>query len=166
MILARKQVDYNLPPETVQTPASLSPKKTFHRLPIKRKLALVAMVLCCFVMGIMVAFYYAQVAYLGYKIDTLQHKMVDLRLESHNLDREITQITSLAQIEAIAKEELGMIRPNSEKVVAVAAISFPEKSLAPNQHQQTGDTSMPEEAEKQQVPRNEIIQAFAEMVGR
>ena len=170
MILAREKLEYSSPPEmpqqipNVKSPPQSRRRKTSCRLPVRQKLILVGVVLCCFVMSIMVAFYYAQVAYLGYKIDLLQQKMVDLRLESHNLDQEITKEASLKKIETVAIDELGMIKPSSKDVVPVAAISFPERSVAQNQNQY--HIIQPEEPKKQEEPRNEIIQAFAEMVER
>ncbi|MBM7855932.1 cell division protein FtsL [Desulfohalotomaculum tongense] len=172
MVLAREKLDYNLPPEQPPERLPKAPgRKLPRRDPVRRKLALTFMVLCCFVMGVMVAFYYAQIAYVGYKIELLQHKLAELRLESHNLDQKVSKVVSMKHIEAIATSELGMVKPNSENVVPVSSASIvPDggEQLPPGEQEKQlarrESITLPENPEP--VPPNRFIQAFAEMVER
>lgn len=177
MILAREKLEYYLPQEEVQQQPQphKQPRRKPRRSVVKQKILLTAMVLCCFVMGVMVAYYYAQIAYVGYKIDILQGQMADLRVESNNLEQEVNKLISLKQIEAIATTELGMVRPGNNNVVLVSATSAPTglsdtemlaQTASSNESRQRESITMPETPQTQEVPRNSVIQAFTDMVQR
>lgn len=172
MILAKEKIDYAVPeqPQQHQPPKPKERVITRQQL-IRHKLLTLAMVCCCFVMAVMVAYYYAQVAYVGYKIDSLQRNLAELRLESHGLEQEITKITSLEHIEYLAVSQLGMIRPDSDHVVLVSSQNAqPALSVAqqdPLQEQSPRETiTLPETNKGQEHAQNKIIQAFAQMMER
>lgn len=169
MILAKEKIDYHVP-EQPQKPKPQSRRVTRQEI-IRHKLLSIAMVCCCFVMAIMVAYYYAQVAYVGYKIDCLQNNLADLRLESHGLEQEITKIVSLGHIENVAVNQLGMIKPESDQVVLVSAQfsqQQPEVSQqdTSNEQSQRERITLPDTGKRQDNSQNKIIQAFAQMMER
>ncbi|WP_051688055.1 cell division protein FtsL [Desulfofalx alkaliphila] len=178
MVLARESKEYSLSQEEIKQPPQpqRQGRRAFRRSVVKQKLVLTAMVLCCFVMGVMVAYYYAQVAYVGYKIDLLQGKLAELRIESNNLEQEVNKLVSLKQIEAIAMGELGMVRPDGDKVVLVAGTSVTPETAGEERSATHRDTAyrdrpresitMQETPQDRQTQRNSIIQAFTEMVQR
>lgn len=168
MILAKEKIDYHVP----EQPQTQQPKRrriTRQEI-IRHKLLSIAMVCCCFVMGVMVAYYYAQVAYVGYKIDCLQNNLADLRLESHGLEQEITKIVSLGHIENVAVNQLGMIKPDSDNIVLVSAQSTqPQTEVSVQQNtskeqSQRESITLPEVDKRQDNPQSKIIQAFAQMM--
>ena len=175
MLLAREKLEYSLPHEIPQQQPQQQPepRRKSRGAVVKQKIQLTFMVMCCFVMGILVACYYAQVAYVGYKIDLLNGQLADLRLESYNLDQEVNKIISLKQIEAIATGELGMVRPGSNDLVLVTSplVQADDGNLAAlnvsdELTRQRESISLPETLPNQEQPRNRIIQAFTEMVER
>ncbi|MTI81414.1 MAG: hypothetical protein FH758_11120 [Firmicutes bacterium] len=177
MVLARENLDYNLPqespPEQLSKVTEKSQRKNLGRAQARQKIKLTLMVLCCFAMGIIVAYYYAQIAIMGHKVDTLQNRLAELRLESHSLDQKVTQIASLKHIEAIATSELGMVKPGSRKVMLVATETKVPKNNSQlalgTENQQLSKREyiiLPEEPEKESSPPNRLIQAFADMMDR
>ncbi len=171
MILAREKLDYDFP-QTIEEQQP-KPKRKTHKMPAGQKIVLVSLVLSCFVIGSFVAYYFAQVAYLGYKIDLLQTKLADLRLESHNLEQEVTKITSLEKVEAIAVNEMGMVKPADDNVVLLDAglvqsdsEDAQQKSLAEKQSRSLESITLPQKAEKKDTVPNRFVQAFADMLER
>lgn len=168
MILAKEKIDYHVP-EQPQTHQPKGRKITRQEI-VKHKLLSLAMVCCCFVMGMVVAYYYAQVAYVGYKIDCLQNNLADLRLESHGLEQDITKIVSLEHIENVAVNQLGMIKPDSDKIVLVSAQSTKPLTEVSAQQDTSKEQSrresitLPEVEKGLDNPKNKIIQAFVQMV--
>ncbi|MBO8136618.1 MAG: cell division protein FtsL [Desulfotomaculum sp.] len=175
MLLAREKLEYGAPYESVPEKQKLNEKRqsrtrVSRQAIVRKKVTLTFMVLCCFVMGIMVAYYYAQIAYLGYKIDSLERRLAELRLESHSLDQKVSKITSLQYIEAIATSELGMVKPSGRNVVLVSNSPVEEENTerAPaddeRQLAQKETITLPGETQTDESSRNRFIQAFAEMV--
>lgn len=184
MILAREKIDYQAPeqqwtqqpkqaawPQATQPQAAQRQRQQPRRQQmIRYKLLLIAMVCCCFVMGTMVAYYYAQVSYVGYKIDNLQNSLADLRIESHGLEQDITRIVSLGQIEHVAVNQLGMVKPDYDQAILIASHSIQSKSGESAQQgtsrgqSQAEDSVLPAVEQGSAQQQNKIIQAFTQMV--
>jgi len=170
LILAKEKIDYHVPEQPLkQQPRG---RRVTRQEVIRYKLLSIAMVCCCFVMGMMVAYYYAQVAYVGYKIDCLQSHLSDLRLEGHGLEQEITKIISLGHIENVAVNQLGMIKPDSDQVVLVSS-QFSQHQQPEVSKQDTSDEqshreriTLPDANKRQENSRHNIIQAFAQLMER
>lgn len=132
---------------------------------LEQKLSLFVAVILCFVMGITLVFYYAQVAYLGYKINLLQEEITSLRLESFALEQEVAKATSLAQIERIAVGKLGMVKPDSEDTIILHADFFhhlrfkPEENKGSEKNVESTDVLTEKEENN-----NKIVQAFIELL--
>jgi cell division protein FtsL len=174
LILAKEKLDYQVPQEQPELRQQQTKRKKIARaVMVQQKLLLTFMVLCCFVMGVMVAYYYAQVAYVGIQIDALQKKVADLRLEGYGLEQEVTHIVALEQIEKIATTELGMVKPGAENVVLVSnsntaatADAKAAANTATEPDKQPENITLPESDKTVTQPKNRVIQAFTEMVER
>ncbi|MEG6616422.1 septum formation initiator family protein [Peptococcaceae bacterium 1198_IL3148] len=172
MILAKEKLDYQPQQQPESQLQPVKEKKLSRGQRVQQKLLLTFMVLCCFVMGTLVAYYYAQVAYVGVQIDALQKKVAELRLEGYGLEQEITQIVALEQIEKIATTELGMIKPVDENVVlvsnsnAVANSDIKTENPVTEPDKQVETITLPESDKVDVQPKNRLIQAFADMMER
>ncbi len=171
MILAREKLDYESS-QSIAQQSQAKPKAKSHKLSVNQKIILISLVLSCFITGCFVAYYYAQVAYMGYKIDLMQAKLADLRLECHSLEQKVNELTSLEKIEAIAVNELGMVKPDQENVVLVdkecltTSNETLKQTLAQKQGQNMESVTLPQQPEKETNPRNRFLQAFTDLMQR
>ncbi len=139
----------------------------------KGKILVTGCILALFITGLTIAYYYAQVAAVGYQISQLQNELANLQAEQEYLESQANQLLSLQRIEAIATTKLGMVKPNPKEVVLVAALpkSPQEGQNSPtNQpkpqgaHEHTvGDKDNHEQRENGKSP---IIEALMDLVNR
>jgi cell division protein FtsL len=142
------------------------PKRNF--VPNKAKYSLTLLVLMLFGTGMLIAYYYTQVAISGYEIVKLNKQVATLQQETDSLAEEVNSLNTLGRVEYLATNKLKMVKPDSKDVVVVKA------NLAADNNQ--GNTTVPEtgklqaQAEQQaQGPSaagsNKVVQAFVNLIG-
>ncbi|MHB8171875.1 MAG: septum formation initiator family protein [Thermincolia bacterium] len=141
LILAKENYDY------YNQEHSPRPQKRVRRVKkVKKnhKAVYVFVVLAAFLLGVFFTARYAQVAMQGYQINQLNEKMTALTVENQKLEMEANRLKSLNRIEKIAMVDLGMVKPEEVRFVAVE------------------DTMKTKEVTE---PKNEAIQTLAEKEG-
>lgn len=139
------------------------PKKNHRKksLPGGSRLALTGVVLVCFLVGIVITYYYSQVLAMGYQISRLEKELSLLRVENNNLDEEVHRLASLDRVQSLAINKLGMVKPNSNNILVVAvagkAPQTPDAGVKPGQ----AAVIYPADEEK-----SRLIRAFTELVNR
>lgn len=88
-------------------------------MPVGRRIALTAMILAGFLIGVSITYYYSQVFALGYRLGCLEKELAILRVENNNLDGEVQRLASLDRVESLAINKLGMVKPDSNNVLVV-----------------------------------------------
>jgi cell division protein FtsL len=84
------------------------------------KILMTGLVLFGFALGIMITYFHARMFTLGYQIDNLQEELALLRVENHDLDERVQQLSSLERVETLAVNKLGMVKPDSSNVLLLA----------------------------------------------
>ncbi|HBX22714.1 MAG TPA: hypothetical protein DEF34_03605 [Desulfotomaculum sp.] len=164
MIVAREKPQYyNLPelPGEKKQPRSKPVRRT---LKWKDKFALTALVGLFFCSSLLIAFYFAQVLATGYLLNKTETDLVQLRKESHDLYTRVNQFTSLENVEVLAVNRLGMVKPQNDQVIMVQSVVPPVQSAV------AGTDGTEVEHEIRQVAgekreQNWVIRAFTKMVG-
>lgn len=85
-----------------------------------RKIFLIGMVLLGFSLSVMVTYFQARVFKLGYQIASMQQELALLRVENHDLDEKVQQLSSLERVETLAVNKLGMVKPDGSNVIMLA----------------------------------------------
>lgn len=163
MVVAQERYQhYSLPEEQI----SHRRQPQLKRLPRKKQYILAGLVTLTFITGIVVAFYYAQVLVTGYKISRLNKELTSLQQETNLLSEEVSKLTSLETVEAVATKKLGMVKPDSSHVVKVKA----DLALVSGEDASLKASVTPVEAEggsiKKYLTGHPLVQGFASMVGR
>ncbi|TYO95922.1 cell division protein FtsL [Desulfallas thermosapovorans] len=169
MIVAREKTEYYGLPE--KPSRSRRPRKgaAMRGLLRKERLALTGLVLLGFSCCLVIAFYYTQVLITGYRISMAEKELARLRVESHDLYTEVNQLASLENIEAIAVHELGMVKPQNDRIVIVEqAGPVKQQAVASNDAEdgQAETVTLNDPKEEQQRGQNWLIKTFADMVGK
>jgi len=125
------------------------------------RLALTSLILACFMVGVLITYYYSQVFALGYQINRLQRELAVLRVENHNLEEEVRRLTSLERVEYLAINKLGMVKPDSNNILVVTVAGETPPVPAPNPDGGPAVDSSPAGEEK-----SRLIRAFTELVNR
>lgn len=125
------------------------------------RILLIGMVLLAFSLGIAVTYFQAKVFKVGYQISSLQQELAILRVENHDLDEKVQQLSSLERVETLAINKLGMVKPDSSNVMLLA--------VAGEEQPQTGavesDTAgSPHTGDKENGSL--LFRAFNELVNR
>lgn len=168
MIVAREKAEYYGLPEMPQQKRRPRSHTTKRRLVRREKLALTGLVLLLFITCAMIAFYYAQVLATGYQLNKAKSELALLRKESHYLYTEVNQLSSLKNIEYIAINELGMVKPQNDNIVTVnktEPAAQTENAVAAAAEKETKKQSLGAASENQRE-QNWVIRAFTDMVGR
>lgn len=168
MIVAREKAEYYGLPEMPAQDKRIRRRPAVRGLLRKDRLALTGLVLLGFCCCLIIAFYYAQVLITGYRIGTAEKELARLRVESHDLYAEVNQLTSLENIEAIAVHQLGMIKPQNDRIVVVQEVSPAQQQMVANNEGDTGKAeadTLGRSVEKQQE-QNWLLRTFADMVVR
>ena len=125
--------------------------------------ALSGLILVCFLVGVLITYYFSQVLALGYQISKMETELTLLRVENNSLDEEVHRLNSLERVEYLAVNKLGMVKPanNNILVVAVAGKSQPVM---------TADTAAVKTRVADIFPAGQeesrLIRAFTELVDR
>lgn len=172
MSVAQENFSYHLPEETQRE--IQRPKRQLSRRAVRRgKIMLIGCIFSMFVMGLTVAYYYAQVAAVGYQISQLQNELAILQTEQEYLESQANQLLSLQRVEAIATTKLGMVKPNPNEVVLVAALPKNSQEQQKNQVQQqepqaSTSTTAPEKDnhDNKVAEKSPVIEAFVDLVNR
>jgi cell division protein FtsL len=127
------------------------------------KLALIGLVLVCFLTGVVITVYCSQVIALGYQITNLEKELALLRIENHNLDEEVHRMTSLEQIESIAVGKLGMVRPDNNNILVVTLDGISQQNGTTGSALKKGQAAGNASAEQE---KNPFIRVFTELVNR
>lgn len=139
------------------------------RLRRRGQLALTALILLCFALGIVISLFYAEMIITGYQISRLEKNLANLELETRGLSEEMSKLSSLERVEAVATTRLGMVKPDERQVVLVQA--GPEPAIS-SSSEKTGSPSPGAEAPDSQCkpPGHKtphwVLQALAELVTR
>ncbi|AEG61559.1 cell division protein FtsL [Desulforamulus ruminis DSM 2154] len=174
MSVAQEKFNYLLPEEQ---PRQVSqPRRALSKRAIRKgKVLLTGCILSVFMVGVVIAYYYAQVATLGYQVAQLQNSLNQLQSEQEDLESQANQLKSLERVEAIATTKLGMVKPNSSEVVLVTALSEdPQKKLEAKQGVNPAEPPENHEAPVQKEDKlskagetkSPVIEAFVDMVNR
>jgi len=138
------------------------PEKTRRRRFVQKSPvpALSGLVLVCFLVGVLITYYFSQVLTLGYQITKLEKELTLLRVENNSLDEEIHKLSSLERVEYLAVNKLGMVKPANNNIMVLAVAGRPQTVDAASVNTQVADNSSagPE--------KNRLIRAFTELVGR
>lgn len=171
MSVAQEKFSYGLPQESQQQNAA--PQRLLSKRAIRKgKILLTGGILALFLAGVSIAYYYAQVAAVGYQISEMQKELTNLKAEQEYLESQANQLMSLQRIEAIATTKLGMVKPDPKEVVVVAALpKSPQKGQKnPTDQIPPGGTEYiaqekdnHSQSESQKSP---VIEAFMDMVNR
>jgi len=124
LIVAQERPDYDhqfLPQPTRKL--SRKTKKRPRQMSRRKKLVLTGAIVACFVLGLFISYYFARVVTLGYSITVTEKELAELKKENEYLASEIDRLSSLDNIERVAKNELGMIEPGKDDIIMVAVDS-------------------------------------------
>lgn len=172
MSVAQENFSYQLPEE--KQIEIQQPQRQLSRRVVRRgKIMLVGCILSMFVMGVTVAYYYAQVAAVGYQISQLQNELTILQTEQDYLESQANQLLSLQRVEAIATTKLGMVKPDPNEVVLVAALPKDSQGQQKNQVQQEEPQAnalitapKKDNHDKGLAEKSPVIEAFVDLVNR
>ncbi|MEG6521880.1 cell division protein FtsL [Desulfotomaculum sp. 1211_IL3151] len=170
MSVVQEKFIYSLPEERQYENKKASQR--FSKRAIRRGKALV---ICCvialFVTGVTIAYYYSQIAELGYEISKLQKELSKLQAEQEYLETQANQLMSLQRIEAIATTKLGMVKPDTGEVVLVAALPKNPEETAPKaanleepQAATTKAVGERDNGDKIEKGKSPVIEAFFDLV--
>lgn len=173
MSVAQEKFSYQFPEE--QHIEKQQPRRQLSRRAIRRgKIVLTGCILSLFIVGVAVAYYFAQVAAVGYQLSQLQSELTKLQTEQDYLESQANQLLSLQRIEAIATTELGMVKPDPSDVVLVAALPKTTQEQKESQVQQKQEQAnraiadVPEKDNHDKVvtEKSPVIEAFVDLVDR
>lgn len=105
MILAREQTARPLPRERRPLP---KPKRSLVRA---QRVKISGLVFLGFVLGLTVVLCQARIAYVGFCLQEFQKEMTRVEAENQALEGAIQRLSSPDQVEALATQKLGMVRP-------------------------------------------------------
>ncbi|MFZ5596334.1 MAG: septum formation initiator family protein [Bacillota bacterium] len=165
MVVAQeKYQQYSLPEEVVR----VNRRPGRNRLPRKGKLTLTGLVLLTFCTGLIIAYYYSQVLWSGYRTYSLKKELETLRQDTVALEEEIDRLNSLDRIEYVATNKLKMVKPGSRDVVVVKGNSAVEGSgggQAGTAGARGAEGKAVAQAVGQESGKNRVVQTFANLMG-
>lgn len=88
----------------------------------KVKANLVVKVSIILILGLIIAFRYASITELGYKVNAMQNQLDELKSENARIETNIARQMNLAEISEIAINELGMQKPQSYQIVRINVV--------------------------------------------
>lgn len=174
MIEAQEKFDYQSYLELPEEQALSKPKSDRYSKKNVRQgqLILMATVFSLLLTGIAIAFYFAQVAALGFKIQQLQNELNQLQADNDSMTASLNQMMSLQRIETIATTQLGMVKPDAQKVLLIAADTGQSGTAQDSKNNSSGAAPKNQPAsqegaktsnQKAETP-NKVIQAFTNLV--
>ncbi|AQS58280.1 cell division protein FtsL [Desulforamulus ferrireducens] len=171
MSVAQENFSYLQQQEVQQVQRKAAPRLS-QRAVRRGKLLLTGCILALFMMGVTVAYYFAQLSSVGYQISQLQSQLAALETEQEYLETQANQLMSLQRIEAIATTKLGMVKPDPQEVVLVAALpTVPDegspKSTSEKVSQGTEDNvAKAKDRHGETNSSSPVIEAFVGLVNR
>ncbi|RKO67461.1 cell division protein FtsL [Desulfofundulus salinus] len=159
MIVAKEQPYHQSPPGERYSPAG-------HPRPQARPrehLVLTLLILLVFALGILISIFYSRILITGYQITRMQKELAELEIETRGLTEEVSRLSSLERVEAVATTRLGMVKPDERQVVLVKAVSDAQ-DVPPEPR--PAEKSGSDDTERGRVPREHhwILQALADLV--
>ncbi len=159
MIVAKEQPYYQSPPGEKYSPVSRPRPKV---RPWER-LVLTVLVLLIFALGILISIFYSLILITGYQITRMQKELAELEIQTRGLAEEVSRLSSLERVEAVATTRLGMVKPDERQVVLVQAANGaqdPPPESKPVEKPRADDTG------KGRAPKGQhwILQALTDLV--
>ena len=164
MIVAREKPQYYSLPKMPGEKKQPQSKPVRRSLKWKDKLALTGLVGLFFCSSLLIAFYFAQVLTTGYLLNNTETDLVQLRKESHDLYIRVNQFTSLENVEVLAVNRLGMVKPVNDEVIMVQSV-VPPKLPAAASADGNGVEHELRQVTDEKREQNWVIRAFTKMVG-
>ena len=165
MIVAREKAEYYGLPEQPEKKRRTRVQPLATQLALKDRVIYTGLVAVIFCACALIASYYAQVLATGYKINAVEKELSLLRNENDGLFADINEISSLAYVETVAVNKLGMVRPVDNKVVVVKAVSKAEPKNEAQSAKPDVTVNKPE-TKQADDEGNWMIKAFSKMLGR
>ncbi|MDD3653336.1 MAG: septum formation initiator family protein [Desulfotomaculaceae bacterium] len=127
------------------------------------KLKLISLIVACFLVGLLITYYFSHLFTLGYQISSLNKELAVLRVDNNNLTEEIQRLGSLEYIEYYAINKLHMVKPeaNNILVVTVPETKTNETEVAPVER-----NGLQALASRGSQEKSRLIQVFDELVNR
>lgn len=159
MILAKEKYDY-YDLEQISRPTKRI--KKVRRLKFKNnpRFVAVVIVLSLFVMGLLLAGRYAQIASTGYQIVKLKKQLTTVQNESDQLEIQVEKLQALDRIEKVAVERLGMQKPATGDGVQLLAVDTNNDSDVAKK--QVANAAQQNKAQNGQ--KNSFLQAVTNMI--
>lgn len=167
MIVAREKTPYYDLPELPVDEKKQRRRQAGRRPLRKEQLALTGLVVLFFCTSVLIAFYYAQVLVIGYKLNKAESELAQLRKESHDLYTRVNRLSSLENVEALAVNRLGMVAPCNDQVILVQSVAPPKENAEPAvAATEPENRAVAGKAAGSESEQNWVIRAFTKMVGR
>ncbi|MEW6424861.1 MAG: cell division protein FtsL [Bacillota bacterium] len=160
MVVAQEQPYYSsLPKKSRQTRR----KTRAYYLPRRERLVLTGLVLLVFCAAIIVVYCYAQVIIAGYQLNKMKKDINDLHIQTQAMTENVARLSSLERVERVATTKLGMVKPDTSRMILVKA--DPE-ALGSQRNPGEEKAGQPPEAValKSGEKKNWLIQAFVRLV--
>lgn len=112
MVLAQEKLRYDQP--AVESPKSGKViKRKIRKVNTSKraKILAISLVVLGFAAGVFVAAQYARLAIKNYQITQIRREISAMKAENEQLQLQIGELRSVARIEAIAVNQLGMVKP-------------------------------------------------------
>ncbi len=87
-----------------------------HRL---KKAKLVMILLTCFMLSLVVVAQYSSLVVLNYRLSSARNELLAANEITRTLELEAAKLGSIGRVEQIAREELGMVEPDTEQLVVI-----------------------------------------------
>lgn len=171
MSVAQENFSY-LPQQERQLEQTKAAPKLSQRAVRRGKILLTGCILALFMIGVTVAYYFAQLSSVGYQISQLQNQLAALQTEQEYLETQANQLLSLQRIEAIATTKLGMVKPDPQEVVLVAALPTGPVEGSPNSTSDKvsqgteGNVAQGKDNHVEASSQSPVIEAFVSLVNR
>lgn len=165
MVVAQERYEhYSLPEE--ESRVIRRPKRNF--VPGKAKYSLTFLVLMLFGTGMLIAYYYTQVAISGYEIAKLNEQIATLQQETDFLAEEVNSFNTLGRVEYLATNKLKMVKPDSNDIVVVKADLVADNNRGITAVSETGESQAQAGQQAQghsAAGNNKVVQAFVNLIG-
>jgi cell division protein FtsB len=115
------------------TPTSSGPRFTADQVRRRRAIAMRATVATIVVIGLLFVVVFPVQAWMRQRADlrTSQHRLTVIRQERQRLEREAKRLQDPQEVERIAREMYGMVRPGEQAYAAVPGTTTTTTTAAP-----------------------------------
>ncbi len=117
MLVANRKQAFAPMPRRQQQQEERAHRRVKKRTSLVTKYAQVALVMFLAALAVSVIAHYTIIVGVSYQAGRLQREYSSLKEEQHHLKLDIARLTSLERIEAIAKNELGLVYPDAEQYI-------------------------------------------------